>query len=455
MSEFRKIPPKLTRDEWNALLDHGLEKPVSFIVFTRTIDTTKYYYAQYGDGADQAGKIAFSGTNASAVIQSAIDSLGVNGGRIFVKKGTYILSDIMVPFPFSPVPTDAKGTLFIQGEGMFDTILKANANFNSWAGYNGLIGYGKSGITRKVHQILLLDLTLDGNYQGVDEGEVPQPSSAAPALWSVPAPFANASIPQAPSGNFHIIQRVRFYRTPGYVTQPAASVVVNECSIDRCGQPDQSALHYDIFGGGDWAYLKLFNSEFKGCSGNYVDFSAGTSGRPCKVIFIGNVAYDHKLGGVYGLGERSVIANNILLNETSGSGIGYDAGTHTDNRIPFSIVAYNILGNIVVDIDPKIRVRRNVGFVTENYGTATFSGDGATKVFNVTSHGLAENPTDRTRIKAGATAQSAAAETASPVDAYPADLDADGKFEGLKIVFTSAPESGTDNVKVKWWADLD
>jgi hypothetical protein len=88
-------------------------------------------------------------------------------------------------------------------------------------------------------------------------------------------------------------------------------------------------------------------------------------------------------------------------------------------------------------------------------GVATFSGDGTTKVFNVSSHGLGINPTDRTRIRAYATPQSPAAEAASPVSAYPADLDGDGKYEGLKIVFAVAPASGTNNVVVKWYAELD
>jgi len=90
-----------------------------------------------------------------------------------------------------------------------------------------------------------------------------------------------------------------------------------------------------------------------------------------------------------------------------------------------------------------------------NSGTATFSGDGTTKVFNVSYHGLAVNPTDRTRIKACATPQSTDAENASPISAYPVDLNSDGAYEGLKIVFASAPVSGTDNVKLTWYAELD
>lgn len=97
----------------------------------------------------------------------------------------------------------------------------------------------------------------------------------------------------------------------------------------------------------------------------------------------------------------------------------------------------------------------NDGYTTENYETSTFSGDGTATVFTVSAHNLAENPADRTRIKAYASTQSADADAAAPVSAYPADPDGDGNYEGLKIVFASAPASGTDNVKVKWYAELD
>ncbi|MGQ9644491.1 MAG: LamG domain-containing protein, partial [Ignavibacterium sp.] len=79
------------------LVDHALEKTASFIIFTRTINATKYYYAIYGSGADQAGKIAYggpdniggvSGTDSSAVIQASVNSL-ING--------TIILKDVSLP----------------------------------------------------------------------------------------------------------------------------------------------------------------------------------------------------------------------------------------------------------------------------------------------------------------------------------------------------------------------
>jgi hypothetical protein len=126
-------------------------------------------------------------------------------------------------------------------------------------------------------------------------------------------------------------------------------------------------------------------------------------------------------------------------------------------------VGVTIKGNVFENPTPPVLtpggtglvIRGNIGYPTESYGIATFSGDGETKVFSVSSHGLAESPSDRTRIRAYATPQSADAESASPVSAYPADLDGDGNYEGLKIAFASPPPPGTNNVAVKWYAELD
>ena len=66
MSEIRTIPPQLTRDQWNALLDHALEKPASYII-------------RNNNGTIQAingstGKIDYSGTDAASVINSCLEA---------------------------------------------------------------------------------------------------------------------------------------------------------------------------------------------------------------------------------------------------------------------------------------------------------------------------------------------------------------------------------------------
>jgi len=89
-----------------------------------------------------------------------------------------------------------------------------------------------------------------------------------------------------------------------------------------------------------------------------------------------------------------------------------------------------------------------------NSGTATFNGDGTTTDFLIGAHGLAENPSDRARIHVKVTPVSGDAVDASPCVAYASDEDADGAFESIRVKFINAPISGTNNVVVRWKAEL-
>jgi len=113
-SEHRTI--RAARD-WNALLDHGLEKPASYIIRKNG----NYYEAINGStgkidfgGINNAGGV--SGTDAATVIQQAINAL-TDGGRIFIKAGTYVISSYI----------DVKSNITICGEGA-STTLKASDN---------------------------------------------------------------------------------------------------------------------------------------------------------------------------------------------------------------------------------------------------------------------------------------------------------------------------------------
>jgi len=43
----------------------------------------------------------------------------------------------------------------------------------------------------------------------------------------------------------------------------------------------------------------------------------------------------------------------------------------------------------------------------------------------------------------------------APVDIYPIDTDSSGDYDGLRIVFSTAPPSGTSNVSVDWKTAID
>jgi len=95
----------------------------------------------------KTGAIAYSGTDAATVIQSAVDDL-TNGGKTFIKTGTYEISSSI----------NVKSKISIIGEGREVTILKRTADIPIFKFYE----YdGQSGNQEKD---VLADLSLNGNY---------------------------------------------------------------------------------------------------------------------------------------------------------------------------------------------------------------------------------------------------------------------------------------------------
>ncbi len=96
-------------DDWNQLLDHGLEKPAAFIIRKKT------------DGTVQAincstGKVDYSGADAETVINEAIQALPSSGGRIVVKAGDYVVTDdIFIDKDNVEFFGEGEGTRFIAG----------------------------------------------------------------------------------------------------------------------------------------------------------------------------------------------------------------------------------------------------------------------------------------------------------------------------------------------------
>ena len=103
---------------------------------------------------------------------------------------------------------------------------------------------------------------------------------------------------------------------------------------------------------------------------------------------------------------------------------------------------------------PDNIVKSNIGYVTENDGVATFSGDGTTTDFLIGEHGLDVSPSDPGMLLCYGVPLSTDAINASPLTVYPSDENADGHYESLRVKFTTAPISGTNNVKIKWYVEL-
>jgi len=134
-----------------------------------------------------------------------------------------------------------------------------------------------------------------------------------------------------------------------------------------------------------------------------------------------------------------VITNNIVRNVVR----TYTNGILVDNQYSYVYIYDNDLrdaaGEKLYCIASNAVIKRNLGYVTENSGTATFSGDGSTTQFKI-AHGLVKAP--------------------SKVLVTPMTADAAGDFyvtaddTYIYINYSTAPASGTDNVKVSWYAEV-
>jgi len=157
---------------------------------------------------------------------------------------------------------------------------------------------------------------------------------------------------------------------------------------------------------------------------------------------------------IYDSSDNVVVGNTCMDRQDTATqvyGVGED-GSSDNNRIENNNCRGTIKGATKAGANTVLA--RNHGYTTENSDTATFSGDGSTTEFTISSHGLAENPSDQTRIYCEVAPVSADAKGGSPCECYPADADGDGNYEALTVKFSSAPASGTDNVVVRFKAEL-
>jgi len=130
--------------------------------------------------------------------------------------------------------------------------------------------------------------------------------------------------------------------------------------------------------------------------------------------------------------------NQVVANQFNYCNYGYYEQDAADYNLIINNVFRNTTNPITI-VGVNTIVRRNIGYTTENSGTATFSGDGSTTQFSI-EHGLVSTP--------------------SKVQVTPMSSDAAGDFyvtaddTYIYINYSTAPPSGTDNVKVSWQAEV-
>jgi len=164
---------------------------------------------------------------------------------------------------------------------------------------------------------------------------------------------------------------------------------------------------------------------------------------------------DNSFDNIY-LGAINLVyvKNNIILpgEQTNKPRYGILFANNTTGVIIGNVLESGVTGAVgFSNQDPTLLVIKcNQGYITENSGVAILSGDGSTSDFLIGSHGLSPSITDPSKVVVKCTPASPDAIAASPLVCYLSDENADGKYESIRVKFSSAPPSGTDNVKVAW-----
>jgi len=181
------------------------------------------------------------------------------------------------------------------------------------------------------------------------------------------------------------------------------------------------------------------------------NYTYGLGPRFCqRAYMIGNILYENNRKGDNYYGESRIESsdtypaqhiyyiNNYIKARSGIRGIILDKPAMDYIVIKGNTILSDVPIYKTADI-PNYYVKGNIGYVTENSGTATFSGDGTTTQFSI-AHGLVSTPTKVQVTPMTADAASDFYVTADDTNIY--------------INYKSAPPSGTDNLKFSWYAEV-
>jgi hypothetical protein len=454
----------------------SFQTEASYIIF---IDGN-YIKARNG----KTGNIDYSGVDAGVIIQNVINAL-TNGGKIFIKRGEYDI-DLEITIAISEIS--------IEGEGKWATVLKATGNSSIFH----LLGQPNSFIYR----FSLKSLTLRGTNPSANKGQYGIKIDYAHSLLVEDVHFSE--LYDAIHVDYQLwdswvrssefspnIERHAFYLHADadwninllYLTDDyIASKGDNIYAYRVMGLLIHGCYFYSSNGHNIYSYrqsgLRITGCDFDGATENAIEetnyienfqiINSLITGSK-KGIVLTNI-YDSCLtnlkiavpqsaieiiGGskahIIGIsasdsaysppntysaikidadGIRVIgcLANNpnvlYSIEETSGHSGNEFIGNHvTDNKINYYTAV----------------VKNNIGYRTENGGTATFSGDGTKTEFQI-PHYLAKTP-KFVVVTAGST--DARGNFYVVYDAY-----------NIFVVYATAPPAGTNNVVLRWYAEV-
>jgi len=396
LQEIRNIPPILDRRQWNALLDHGLEKPCSYIIRKNPSDS-KIIEAINGT----TGKIDYSGTNASTVIQSAINA----GGQTMLTTGTYIVNNtICLTDTAQCLVGNGKSTILQLADGADCNVINITGTAKWFQEVRNLKIDGNKDQQTKGNGIYI-----SHTYGGSEDAhtlieDVWVSNTKENGIWiaddSREVRLENVLVSDALKAGFRIggtdhkiIQcTAEDCGTDGFLIDYSGNTQLTNCKAFDCGLTGEDGQGFNVEGAdrvqlvncqsqdnrhhGFVIYVTndgLFvacqadsnSKHYAGFCGFRIDDSNGN-------VIVGCSAFDKSSPKKqeYGIQVTNTCYNNTITNNNL---LG-----NKDGAMSISSTA---LANNVVNY--------NMGFVTENSGTATNS-TATTFVFN---HGLAGTPT--------------------------------------------------------------
>jgi hypothetical protein len=388
------------------------------------------------------------------VIQSAINAL-TNGGKIFIKTGEYLISSTLTPKPNILI----EGETSALGTPTSKLILARNANVDMFY------------VSGDVEKWGLRNLLLHGNkvYNSAGNGVV-----ATHTTWvAANLVFDNVAI-------------TSFAENGSSLTNISGNWIKN-CRITSNGKLgidlhcDDSFVQNSFVGGNGYSAISIHGSKNIISNSNFWDngdLGTGDSQYTIGVYMPYTIIEGNVIEGGYGgniiIGSTrdNVVSNNFISNagdSTNPNRYGivlynayrniivgnkiqdyrspqyqkyaiYGSGTVTDNIIVGNEVSQNIGTPMISGVSATTNIiKNNNGYLTENSGTATFSGNGSQTTFTI-AHGLAGTP-------------KVAVVTAGSSDAK-GDFYVTYDATNIYVTYATAPPSGTNNVVLRWYAEM-
>ncbi len=315
------------------------------------------------------GNIETSGTDATTIIQHAID-LVTTGGTVYIKKGVYTLTGGLT----------VAGSCWLRGDGWHNTDNYGTMLFLGNSVDETMISVASG---TRINRFTIQDLVIDGNSVNNASGHGIHLQSDTHEAY-----FCNVGV-------FSVKDR-------GIYNQSALYTNINNCTIEYCG------------GGGVYSGSSTFLNS---CIlvGNYYGFVGASGGSS---MFLNNcvIAQNDRYGI---LSQTDLHATNCIIYNNSDASAGTYSGIHhssanelalMNSKVTGSSHKYQveaatgvqstiIIGNFfnaggtgtIRDVDGNAIIENNTGYVTQNGGAAGSTADGGT-----IAHGCDMTPTSAT-----------------------------------------------------------